>query len=247
MLDYLLNAFSGPGEAFMWPSQQRWLSPSRSSWRRPFSLLCTGGPLLPRRTPCFRQANCLKPLLLPVYGRSGLESGQREDSAEMAWDAMSAAAVRAEGEVRKRINLLSAVGNVATMLGLLGTVYGLTVAFSSLGEAGQSATDQLSEGISMAMATTAFGLCVAIPCVGAHAWLEARAEALLLQTESLASEMHLAKKRSNRSDKPFSDAVIPCRLSKQEALPRPKSSGKIRKAACSPSSLCCFSCCPFCF
>ena len=204
MLDYLLNAFSGPGEAFMWAItaamalaiaillEKTFLFVVR--WRAPFA-----------KAHSLLQAGELSQAVAAAGPMAGqvLESGQREDSAEMAWDAMSAAAIRAEGEVRKRINLLSAVGNVATMLGLLGTVYGLTVAFSSLGEAGQSATDQLSQGISMAMATTAFGLCVAIPCVAAHAWLEARAEALLLQTESLASEMHLAKKRSNRPEKPL--------------------------------------------
>ena len=203
MLDYLLNAFSGPGEAFMWAITAvmalaiaillersflfavRW----RASFAEAHSLIQSGD--------LSRAVNVAG----PVAGRV-LERGQKESSAELAWDAMSAAAVRAEGEVRKRIGLLSAAGNVATMLGLLGTVYGLTVAFSSLGEAGQSATDQLSQGISMAMATTAFGLCVAIPCVAAHAWLESRAEALLLQTESLASEMHLAKKRSSQADTP---------------------------------------------
>ena len=201
MLDYLLNAFSGSGYAFMWAITAvmafalavlieksflflvKWKTPSQEI----LSLI---------QSKDFAQASALAgPIAGPV-----LENGQQEDSPEMAWEAMGAAAIQAEAQVRKRIPLLATAGNVATMLGLLGTVYGLTVAFSSLGEAGQSATDQLSQGISMAMATTAFGLCVAIPCVAAHAWLEARADTLLLQTESLAAELHLAKKRLLRSN-----------------------------------------------
>ena len=126
-----------------------------------------------------------------------LEQGRRESSADLAWEAMSASAIQVESKIRKRLNYLSASGNIATMLGLLGTVYGLVVAFSSLGEAGQSATDQLSEGIATAMATTAFGLCVAIPCIAAHAWLEARAEALLSAMEAMAAELSLSIRRGD--------------------------------------------------
>jgi biopolymer transport protein ExbB/TolQ len=109
---------------------------------------------------------------------------------------MGAAAICAESKVRQRLSYLAASANVATMLGLLGTVYGLVVAFSALGDAGSSATDQLSDGIATAMATTAFGLCVAIPCIAAHAWLEALADRLLAHMEALAAEAHLSLQRA---------------------------------------------------
>jgi biopolymer transport protein ExbB/TolQ len=79
---------------------------------------------------------------------------------------------------------------VATMLGLLGTVYGLILAFSALGDtsAGERAV-QLSEGISTAMATTAYGLLVGIPALAVHAWLEAQARAALAQIEASAGRL----------------------------------------------------------
>src|SRR5204862_7524440 len=53
---------------------------------------------------------------------------------ELAWDAMTAAAIEAELRIRRRIPYLSTVASVATMIGLFGTVYGLILAFGSLGD-----------------------------------------------------------------------------------------------------------------
>jgi biopolymer transport protein ExbB len=66
----------------------------------------------------------------------------------------------------QRLNYLSLFANVATLLGLLGTIAGLQVSFSSLAaaEAGKKAL-LLARGISQAMNTTAFGLIVAVPCM----------------------------------------------------------------------------------
>ncbi len=71
--------------------------------------------------------------------------------------------------IQKRTNSLQAVANLATLMGLLGTIIGLIQAFSAVEAA---APDQraamLTASISIAMNTTAFGLMVAIPTMGAH-------------------------------------------------------------------------------
>jgi biopolymer transport protein ExbB/TolQ len=76
--------------------------------------------------------------------------------------------------VQKRTPTLGGVANVATLLGLLGTIVGLIQAFAALESA---APDQraaaLAKGISVAMNTTAFGLIVAIPCMTAQMFLQA--------------------------------------------------------------------------
>lgn len=66
----------------------------------------------------------------------------------------------------ERLNYLSLFANIATLLGLLGTIAGLQTSFSSLAthEAAQKAA-MLANGISQAMNTTAFGLIVAVPCM----------------------------------------------------------------------------------
>lgn len=71
--------------------------------------------------------------------------------------------------IQKRTNSLQAVANLATLMGLLGTIIGLIQAFQAVEAA---APDQraamLTASISIAMNTTAFGLMVAIPTMGAH-------------------------------------------------------------------------------
>jgi len=66
----------------------------------------------------------------------------------------------------KRINYLGLFANIATLTGLLGTIFGLQQSFSSLAtaEASEKAA-MLAAGISQAMNTTAMGLMVAIPCM----------------------------------------------------------------------------------
>jgi biopolymer transport protein ExbB/TolQ len=65
-----------------------------------------------------------------------------------------------------RLNYLSLFANVATLVGLLGTIAGLMQSFSALAnvDAAQKAT-MLAAGISQAMITTAFGLIIAVPCM----------------------------------------------------------------------------------
>lgn len=77
--------------------------------------------------------------------------------------------------LEKRTHYIPMFANVATLLGLLGTITGLIAAFQSLGtvDAAQKAA-KLSEGISTAMATTAFGLIVAIPLLMIHAVIQSK-------------------------------------------------------------------------
>ena len=76
--------------------------------------------------------------------------------------------------VQKRTPILGGVANIATLLGLLGTIVGLIQAFSALESAAPDArAAALAKGISVAMNTTAFGLIVAIPCMSAHMFLAA--------------------------------------------------------------------------
>jgi len=70
--------------------------------------------------------------------------------------------------VTKRTTVLQQVANIATLLGLLGTILGLIAAFDALKNPNIPADQRqsmLAGGIAMAMNTTAFGLIVAIPCL----------------------------------------------------------------------------------
>lgn len=81
--------------------------------------------------------------------------------------------------VEKRIGFLGMFANVATLLGLLGTIVGLIQSFASIGSADAAEKSALlSKGISLAMNTTAYGLLVAVPALVMYAVLQNRATKL---------------------------------------------------------------------
>lgn len=86
--------------------------------------------------------------------------------------AMELAALVEIPKLEKRTQYLSTIANVATLLGLLGTIFGLISSFQAVmnADAADKAT-LLSAGIAVAMNTTAFGLMAAIPCLIGYSYL----------------------------------------------------------------------------
>jgi biopolymer transport protein ExbB len=79
-----------------------------------------------------------------------------------------------------RTGYLAMLANVSTMVGLLGTIFGLIAAFESVAAADPAEKSiMLANGISMAMSTTAFGLMAAIPLLIAHSFFTAKADNLI--------------------------------------------------------------------
>ena len=80
-----------------------------------------------------------------------------------------------EGLMEVLPQYLATLANIATLLGLLGTIIGLIAAFTAVAAADPSQkASLLSESISVAMNTTAFGLMSAIPLLMFHALLQTR-------------------------------------------------------------------------
>jgi biopolymer transport protein ExbB len=81
----------------------------------------------------------------------------------------------------KRIGSLWSLANIATLIGLLGTVSGLIATFGAVGRAGLSPSDKqriLSLGIAEAMYNTALGLGIAVFCMIAHVILHTRSKTI---------------------------------------------------------------------
>jgi biopolymer transport protein ExbB/TolQ len=77
--------------------------------------------------------------------------------------------------LEKRTHYLATFANMATLLGLLGTIIGLIRAFTAVAAANPAEkADMLSASISVAMNTTAFGLMVAIPLLLVHTVLQSK-------------------------------------------------------------------------
>ncbi len=112
----------------------------------------------------------------------GVHHGHRSDDLQNRLDE---AYLREVPTFQRRIPLLAVGANVATLLGLLGTIVGLIMAFDAVAHVpAAQRTAALAAGISIAMATTGFGLIVAIPTLAAHGILGARADRSVEEIES---------------------------------------------------------------
>ncbi|AKU99780.1 MotA/TolQ/ExbB proton channel family protein [Labilithrix luteola] len=83
--------------------------------------------------------------------------------------------------VEKRIGSLWSLANIATLVGLLGTVLGLIHTFGAVSAPGLSAADRqriLANGIAEAMYNTALGLGIAVTCMIAHLILHQRSKTI---------------------------------------------------------------------
>ncbi len=128
---------------------------------------------------------------LPQIIKAGItKANRREKEIERA---MEEEMLRALPKLQRGIGFLALLGNSSTLLGLLGTIFGLITAFSGVSAASASARQQvLAAGISMAMYTTAFGLIVAVPILFSHQFISDRSEKLIIQVEEGASGLLLA-------------------------------------------------------
>jgi biopolymer transport protein ExbB len=76
-------------------------------------------------------------------------------------------------KLHQKVGYLSLVAGVSTMLGLLGTVQGMIIAFDQIAlKAGMIQPGELAGAISIALLTTLFGLMVAIPVTAAYVYLK---------------------------------------------------------------------------
>ncbi|MDR2613358.1 MAG: MotA/TolQ/ExbB proton channel family protein [Deltaproteobacteria bacterium] len=104
-------------------------------------------------------------------------------------DAMEEAGRREAATLNAHLELLSVIASVSPLLGLLGTVSGMIVAFGAVAQAGMGNPGLLAGGIGQALLTTAAGLVIAIPAMIIHRLLAGRAEALLAELEDLGSDL----------------------------------------------------------
>lgn len=91
----------------------------------------------------------------------------------------------------QRTGFLAMFGNVSTLFGLLGTVTGLISSFAGVAAASPvERANLLSQGISEALNSTAFGLVAAIPALVAYAIFQNRTEKIISSLTEQASELY---------------------------------------------------------
>jgi biopolymer transport protein ExbB/TolQ len=117
----------------------------------------------------------------------------------------------------RRLANLSVLANSATLLGLLGTIFGLMTAFSGVGAADPSQRSAfLAAGISQALNTTAFGLIIAVPTLVFQGLLVGRVEGIVARVEETSILLSQALSRAAAA-RPAS--VTPIAASRPAAAP----------------------------
>lgn len=117
-----------------------------------------------------------------------LEKSDRDD--ETIFQAQDIALSETVPMYTRRLHYLSMLANVATLLGLLGTIHGLILSFQAVATADPAIKQQLlANGISVSMYTTALGLAVAIPTMVAYSFLVARQNGLVEQATEKTSKL----------------------------------------------------------
>ena len=129
-----------------------------------------------------RVCNGTKNAALPKVIKAGLMRASRSE--EQIQNAIDAASLEVIPQLEKNLPYLALIANVATLLGLLGTISGLIKSFAAVAMADPAQRQAiLSAGISVAMSATAFGLVVAIMTMVAHSFLSAKAARILSEID----------------------------------------------------------------
>lgn len=97
---------------------------------------------------------------------------------------------RQVSQLRKHLRVLNGVATVTPLMGLLGTVIGMIIAFDKIaGSEAMGNARELGFGIAMALLTTALGLLVAIPTLILYLYLTGRVDALVMDMDLLAQDV----------------------------------------------------------
>lgn len=111
------------------------------------------------------------------YGLARISTARRRDDIEKA---MEESLMDVVPRLEKRTHYLATFANLATLLGLLGTVIGLINAFGAVATVNPAEkANLLSASISVAMNCTAFGLMTAVPLLVIHAVLQTKTTELV--------------------------------------------------------------------
>jgi len=129
------------------------------------------------------------------YGFARLNTSTKRADIEAA---MEEGIMEVMPNLEQRTHYLATFANIATLLGLLGTIIGLIQAFTAVAAADPAEkADLLSASISVAMNTTAFGLVAAIPMILMHSYLATKTSRMVDNLEMAAVKcLNLMSKES---------------------------------------------------
>lgn len=199
-MKYIVDAFTGPGSLYMWAilivsvfavaimlERLYYLQVKcrleKQDFMNQLAKLVSGGDMEKAMALTKKSTSPLGKVL------HGILINHNESEKEIQ-DAIDEVFLTEGPKITRLTNLLATLANLATLLGLLGTIIGLILAFDAVANvpAAQKAA-ALATGISVALATTAFGLTVAIPTLGAHGWLTMKSDRIIEEMDEKSVKM----------------------------------------------------------
>ncbi len=211
---YSIIGFFQKGGAFMYPillvfavgiaiSAERWIQLTKTRkdnskvWKQVQPIL-DKGDFDKARQVVDKDKSIIARMLSMGLARQG--AVRRREDIEIA---MEESLMEIIPQLEKRTPYIGLLSNIATLLGLLGTIMGLIEAFTAVANANPAEkADLLSASISVAMNTTAFGLMAAIPLLLIHAKLTST-------TGSIVDSLEMASVKALNSISSFSKRQFP--------------------------------------
>jgi biopolymer transport protein ExbB/TolQ len=123
-----------------------------------------------------------------------------ETGREAMKSSLSAAVLGVSHKVEARLQYLALIANVSTLLGLMGTIFGLIKTFDAIGKADAAEKARLlGEGISEAMYATGAGLIVGVIAMVVHTVCTTKADAIIGQAQDAGLKLMTWVEQSERS------------------------------------------------
>lgn len=187
----IITEFLQEGGIFMYPislvlaiglaiSVERWIFLNRERWRnsRAFNEFL---PLLRttdmEKMQMFSRENQAPVTRIIACGLDMMKVSKQRADIE---NSMNEGMLEAVPHLEQRTGYLAVLANIATLLGLLGTIVGLISAFRAVANVDPALkSEMLSISISVAMNTTAFGLIAAIPLLILHSVLQNKTTSII--------------------------------------------------------------------
>ncbi|MGI6495742.1 MAG: MotA/TolQ/ExbB proton channel family protein [Kiritimatiellia bacterium] len=137
--------------------------------------------------------------LAKLFGPTGLESWLRGDvgvrglgdsELELVRSATENTLYQQKNEIESGMSILATAVTAAPLLGLLGTVLGVLMAFQSMARSGSALLSDVAPALSSAMLTTVVGLLVAIPTAIGYNWLQAKIENIAILMDGFTDDLN---------------------------------------------------------
>jgi len=128
-----------------------------------------------------------EPCFLSNVIRAGL--GDIRSGYDAMFESMQSAGEEETTRLHRKIEYLSLIGNIAPMLGLFGTVYGMIMAFKEIANVRNPSPADLAGGIYTALYTTLIGLMIAIPTMAIYTFFQNRIISISLEIGGIGEEL----------------------------------------------------------